>query len=94
MNTSKEMSKGSSVVIQARVKPDLRDDVDKIFERIGISRSEAIKVFLQQVRVHQGFPFELKIPNEEMQQTFKDTDAGINLTSYKNKKELFDDLGL
>ncbi len=86
--------KEPTVVIQARIKPDLKNDVDEIFERIGISRSEAIKVFLQQVRVHQGFPFPLRVPNAELQQTFKDTEAGKNLKSFKNAEELYDDLGL
>lgn len=67
--------KDKTVVIQARIQPDLKEDVDQIFEQIGISRSEAIKVFLQQVRLHKGFPFDLRVPSEELAQSFNDTDA-------------------
>lgn len=94
MGVKEKVNGSKTVVVQARMNPDLRDDVDQIFERIGISRTEAIKVFFQQVRVHRGFPFELRIPNEEMQQTFRDTDAGKNLHSYDSEEELFKDLGL
>jgi DNA-damage-inducible protein J len=88
------MPKAKTVVVQARIQPDLKDDTDQIFDKIGISRSEAIKVFLQQVRLHQGFPFALKVPNDNLVQTFKDTEAGKNRHQFDSPQELFNDLGL
>lgn len=91
---SKAKFKEKTVVIQTRVQPDLKEDADQIFERIGIRRSEAIKVFLQQVRNHQGFPFDLRVPHQELEQTFKETDAGKKRHKFNSPQELYDDLGL
>ncbi len=89
---SKQPSK--TVVIQARVKPELRDNTDEIFERMGINRSEAIKIFLSHVQMHRGLPFAMKIPNDETLQVFKDTEEGQNLNSYESSEELFDSLDI
>lgn len=83
-----------TVVIQARVKPELKAETDLIFKEIGINRSEAIKIFLNQVRLHRGLPFELKIPTAETEQIFKDTDAGKNLTRHQSLQDAFEHLNL
>jgi len=89
---SMKTKKVESVVIQARIQPELKQETDLIFKEIGINRSEAIKMFLNQVRLHRGLPFELKIPKAETEQIFKDTDAGKNLTRHQSLQDAFDHL--
>jgi DNA-damage-inducible protein J len=36
-----------------------------VFREIGISTTEAIRLFLKQVELHRGLPFPVSIPNEE-----------------------------
>ena len=50
--------------IRTRVQPQIKKDADRVFNRLGISTSEAISVFLRQVSLQNGMPFDLKIPNE------------------------------
>ena len=94
MSTRLTMSKKGTqtVVIQARVKPELRDNTDIIFERMGINRSEAIKIFLNHVEMHRGLPFAMKVPNNETLQVFENTEKGKNLNSYESSQDLFDSL--
>ena len=47
--------------IRARVEPPLKRDVEAIFKKIGINPSEAITMFLAQVKLHQGMPFPVRV---------------------------------
>lgn len=80
-------------VVQARINPELKQDTDKIFERLGISRTDAIKMFLTQVKLHNGLPFEVKIPNAELQEAMHQARNRKELNKVGSKEELFDSLG-
>jgi len=86
------MSKNA--MIRARVEDDLKKDVEDILDQIGVSPSEAINIFYKQIKLRKGLPFPVAIPNKTTQKTFEDTDSGKNLKKFKNKKDLFDDLGI
>ena len=47
--------------IRARVEPPLKREVEAIFKKIGINPSEAITMFLAQVKLHQGMPFPVRV---------------------------------
>jgi len=85
-------------MITAPIKSDLKAEVEEVFERLGLSTTEAILLFFHQVRLHRGLPFEVKvprevkIPNETTLKTFRDTDAGKNLVEYNSLDEMFADL--
>jgi DNA-damage-inducible protein J len=49
--------------ITARVEPKLKQAAGRVLTRIGVSTSDAITMFLRQVVMRQGMPFEVSIPN-------------------------------
>jgi len=83
-----------SAMIRARVEPDLKTDVEKIFATLGLSTTEAINLFYRQVRLRKGLPFEVKIPNQTTIQTFQDTDAGRNIVECEDAEDMFEKLGI
>ncbi len=52
-------------VVRARVHQDLKEDAEKIFETLGINTTEAIRMFLSQVRLRGGLPFSVEVPRDE-----------------------------
>ncbi len=80
-------------MLRARLEPELKKEVDEIFDELGLSTTTAVTLFYKQVLLHKGLPFEVKIPNEVTEQTFKDTDAGRNLHHYETVEEMYRDLG-
>jgi DNA-damage-inducible protein J len=52
-------------VVRARVQPDLKADAEKVFETLGINTTEAIRMFLSQVRLRGGLPFAVEVPKNE-----------------------------
>lgn len=51
-------------VVRARVEPRLKEDAEIVFETLGISTTEAIRMFLTQVRMRRGLPFAVEIPSD------------------------------
>jgi DNA-damage-inducible protein J len=75
-------------MIHARVDPKLRRSTDRVFARIGISRTEAIRLFLKQVDLHEGLPFPVAIPNEETIAAMKEANNPSGLKKYGSFREL------
>lgn len=51
--------------IQVRVEDQLKDDCDRLFDNLGTSTNEAIKIFLKASLRAGGIPFEVALPKEE-----------------------------
>ena len=83
-----------SATVRARIEPKLKHDVESVLDQLGLSFSEAIELFLRQVKLNNGIPFDIRIPNKATSQTLEDTNKGKNLTRYKNAKDMFNKLGI
>jgi len=73
--------------IQIRISDELKSDAEAIFNDIGISISEAIRLFFKQTVNHGGIPFQLKQkqPNQETLQAFKEAEENLDqLKKYKD----------
>jgi len=57
------MSRTSNV--SARVKPEIKEQAEKVLDQLGIPMSNAIGLFLRQVVLQRGIPFEIKLPQSE-----------------------------
>ena len=78
--------------IQTRIDPVLKKQAQGILNTLHLSMSEAISLFLSQLTLHKGLPFDVKIPNELTSNTLRQSDAGHNLHSVDSIDELFTDL--
>ena len=83
-----------TAMIRARTTPNLKTETERVFEKLGISTSEAINLFLSQVRLRKGLPFYVKIPNKTTLKAMKDADQGGNLTVCKDADDMFKKLGI
>ena len=83
-----------SAMIRARIDPILKEETEDIFQQLGLTTTQAITLFYQQVSLNQGLPFEVRIPNQTTRRTFEDTDAGENVIRCPDVEEMFDKLDL
>jgi DNA-damage-inducible protein J len=81
-------------MVRARIEPDLKKRVEIMFEKLGLSTTEAITLFYRQVDLRKGLPFDVVIPNEATRNTMDDTDAGRNLILCKDADDMFKKLGI
>lgn len=82
-----------STTIQARINPSTKKKAQKIFDKLNISMSEAISLFLTQVSLRNGIPFDIKIPNELTEETLLKSEIGQELHKVSNAEQLFKELG-
>ncbi len=77
--------------IRSRIEPDLKDEAQAVLSRVGLNISDAIRLFLRQVVVARGLPFEVReIPNATTQAAM--LEARQTRARYDTAKDLFDDL--
>jgi len=57
--------------VYTRVEPELKASAEQILARLGLTPSEAINVFLNQVVLNRGLPFAVRIPD----MTFEEANA-------------------
>jgi DNA-damage-inducible protein J len=72
----------------------LKHDVGLLLAELGLTFSEAIELFLRQVKLNNGIPFDIRVPNTETLKTFEDTDEDKHLTRHKSNKAMFTKLGI
>jgi len=58
---------------------EIKAKAKEIFKELGITMGEAVNIFLNQVALHKGLPFEVKIPNDETKQAIAEARRGINM---------------
>jgi DNA-damage-inducible protein J len=75
-------------MVHARIDPQLKKSAERIFTRIGISTTEAIRLFLRQVELHKGLPFAVSIPNEETVAAMREANEPAALRHYRSFREL------
>jgi len=81
-----------TATIQTRVDPEIKRNAQKILNTLNISMSEAISIYLSQITLHKGIPFEIKIPNSITAQTLQKSENGKELHTVSNVDELFQEL--
>lgn len=48
-----------------RVEPDLKEQAEQVLNQLGIPMSNAVGMFLKQIVLQRGIPFEMKLPSYE-----------------------------
>lgn len=48
----------------ARVEPEIKEQAEQVLDRLGIPMSKAVGMFLRQVVLQRGIPFDMKLPLE------------------------------
>ena len=81
-----------TATIQARIDPEIKAKAQEILSKLHISMSEAISIYLTQVTLQKGIPFDLKIPNELTAETIRKSEKGEELNQTGTVDELFMEL--
>jgi len=81
-----------TATIQTRVDPEIKRNAQKILSMLNISMSEAISLYLTQITLNKGIPFEIKIPNEVTAKTLRKSEKGKELHMVSDVDELFKEL--
>lgn len=87
-------------MIQVRVRQGLKVAAEEVLDKLGLTTSQAVTLFLAQVALKGEIPFAISLPkpNLETQRAINEVDQAIRngneLSTYQNADELYRDLGL
>ena len=65
-----------------KLDPIVKREAQEIFATLGLTLGEAVNLFLNQVRLRRGIPFDIEIPNAESQKIFHETRKGKNIEEF------------
>ncbi len=84
----------TTTMVHVRVDNEVKEQATEALAAMGLSVSDAVRLFLKRVVAEQAMPIELKVPNAETQAAMKESRAIIRAhrARFATAKELFDDL--
>lgn len=78
-----------TAAVHSRIQPEIKQQAEDILERLGLSPTEAIRMFYTQITLRNGLPFEVSIPNKTTQKALEDSKHGRKLERFKSANDLF-----
>ena len=84
--------------LHIRVEPEIKKNAENTLNKLGLSTTEAINIFLHQVILTGGLPFDVILPRyntetEIAMQEARDIASGkVSTKGYASAKELFEEL--
>ena len=64
-------------MLHVRVDDDTKEQATAALDAMGLSVSEAVRIFLKRVAADQAFPIELKVPNAKTRAAMAEADEMI-----------------
>jgi DNA-damage-inducible protein J len=80
--------------VRARIEPSLKQEVNYVLHKIGVTPTQVITMLYQQIKLRRGLPFDSHIPNDETEKVIKEARSNKNLIASKNAEDIFKKLGL
>jgi DNA-damage-inducible protein J len=80
--------------VRVRIQPDLKHDAEAVLKQLGITPSQAMRMLYAGIVHEQGFPLNLKIPNEETLRAIQESEDDIDMVEASSARELFEKLGI
>lgn len=83
----------ADTVVRARIDSDVKEQAMSALDSMGLTMSEAIRLFVVRVAKEQKIPFPVKVPNNTTQKAIDECESGKG-KSFNSSDDLFDDLGI
>ena len=79
----------TTTMIHVRVNEDLKKEASRALESMGLSVSDAVRVFLTRIAADQAFPFAIQVPNADTQAAMLEART-MAKARFNRSEDLFD----
>ena len=79
-----------TAVIHARIEPQTKRKAESVLNKLGISPTEAIRIFYRQITLRGGLPFAVEIPNARTDETLAKSRKGEGVTEFDSLDDMFE----
>ena len=78
-----------SAVVHARIDQATKSATEKVLDAIGMTPTEAIRLFYRQIAIRKSFPLELHIPNKLTASVLAKSDNNQQVERFDSPVELY-----
>jgi DNA-damage-inducible protein J len=78
-----------TAVIHARIEPQTKRSAESVLHKLGLSPTEAIRMFYRQITLRGGLPFAVMIPNEQTAATLEKSRRGEEIEEFADLNHMF-----
>ena len=78
-----------SAVIHARIDPETKAATERVLEALGLTPTEAIRLFYRQIAIRKEFPLELRVPNALTASVLKMSENDQDIEIFDSEAALF-----
>lgn len=84
--------KAKKIKISFRIDPETKNGAERVFKKLGLTASQAITLFYQQVALQQGLPFLTLTPDDFITEIREDDEDQSDIKTFDTIEELLEDL--
>lgn len=81
----------ATAMVHVRIEEEIKARATETLAAMGLSVSDAVRVFLKRVADEKAIPFDVRVPNEETAAAMRELEAGKG-ARFDSVKALMDDL--
>ena len=78
-----------SAVVHARIDQVTKTATEKVLDALGITPTEAIRLFYRQIAIRKSFPLELHVPNKLTASVLTKSDKNQDIERFNSTAELY-----
>jgi DNA-damage-inducible protein J len=79
-----------SAVIHARIEPQIKRQAEGVLHELGLSPTEAIRIFYRLITLRRGLPFAVAVPNECTVATLERSKRGEDVQDFASLEAMFE----
>ena len=77
-------------VVHARIEPKTKRKAEGVLHKLGLTPTEAIRIFYRQITLRGGLPFNVAIPNELTAKTIAKSRDGKDTHDFDSLDDMFE----
>ena len=78
-----------SAVVHARIDQATKAATEKVLDALGMTPTEAIRLFYRQIAIRKSFPLELHVPNKLTATVLTKSDKNQEIETFNTASELY-----
>ena len=78
-----------SAVVHARIDQATKTATEKVLHSLGMTPTEAIRLFYRQIAIRKSFPLELQVPNKLTASVLAKSDKNRDIETFETAADLY-----
>ncbi|MCX6068902.1 MAG: type II toxin-antitoxin system RelB/DinJ family antitoxin [Chloroflexi bacterium] len=83
-----------TATITVRLDPKIKSSAEAVLSELGLTTTQAVTLFFNQVSLNKGLPFAVEIPSDELLEALADTTSRRNLKTFDDANAALKYLGI